>query len=262
MAPILLLTDFGHQDHYVGVLKGVILRLCPQAVVVDLSHSLPAYQWQAAQFLLQQAYPYFPPGAIYLVVVDPGVGSSRRPIGLRTPWGYGVGPDNGIFTPWFDQADTVVVLNNPRYWRSPTPSQTFHGRDIFAPVAAHLAAGVPLAELGEPLDLGTLVRWLPPSPVRLAQGWQGHIQYIDHFGNLVTNLPATLIPANCQPRVVLRGQGIPWGRCYSDVPVGAPIALIGSHGYVEIACHQGHAAQRFGVKMGDAVTLELTDTIF
>ncbi|MCS6782550.1 MAG: SAM-dependent chlorinase/fluorinase [Gloeomargarita sp. SKYBB_i_bin120] len=257
MAVVALLTDFGTQDHYVGVLKGVIFSLCPQAQVVDIGHGVPPYQELAAQFLLQQAYPYFPPGTIYLVVVDPGVGSARRPLALRTPWGYGVGPDNGIFTPWFDQAEQVVVLNRPRYWRTPTPSQTFHGRDIFAPVAAHLAVGVPLTELGESVDPATLVRESPPPPIATATGWRSTIQYIDHFGNLITTLPAAGLPRAGAFTVELAGRRIPWGRSYSDVPVGALVALVGSHGYVEIACRQGNAAQVCGAKIGDAVALVL-----
>ncbi|MCS7030888.1 MAG: SAM-dependent chlorinase/fluorinase [Gloeomargarita sp. SKYG116] len=258
MAVIALLTDFGAQDHYVGVLKGVILSIAPQAQIVDIGHGVPAYQWSAAQFLLQQAYPYFPPGTIYVAVVDPGVGGTRRPIALHTPWGYGVGPDNGLFTPWFPQADAVVALTHSRYWRTPSPSQTFHGRDIFAPAAAYLAAGVPLRELGEATDITTLAHWSPPPPQPTAHGWQGTIQYIDHFGNLITTLPANVISPDCRLQVALAGHVIPWGRCYSDVPVGTPVALIGSHGYVEVACHQGNAAQFFNAKIGDAVALVLS----
>jgi len=255
MPPIVLLTDFGEQDHYVGVVKGVILGIAPQAQMIDLSHDLPPYEWAAAQFLLTQATPYFPPGTIYVVIVDPGVGGTRRPIALKTPTGTYVAPDNGVLQPLFPQLQAVVELTNPTYWRTPQPSQTFHGRDIFAPVAAHLSRGIPLGQVGEPLDPTTLVTHPLLTPLATPTGWQAHIQYIDRFGNLISTIPANQVPLNVLPQVQWQDITIPWGTHYGAVPVGELVALVGSHGYVEIACHQGHAARLLGAKIGDELSL-------
>jgi len=253
VSPIVLLTDFGLQDHYVGVLKGVILSIQPQASLVDLSHAIPPYTVTAAQFVLSQALPYFPAGTIYVVVVDPGVGSARRPIALQTPAGFAVGPDNGVLQPLFPHMQAVVQLQNPAYWRSPTPSQTFHGRDIFAPVAAHLSRGVPLAALGPPLDPATLTTCPVAAPQRTPTGWRGHIQYIDQFGNLISTIPTDVLAPEGIRQVVCTGVTIPADTHYGAVPVGHLVAVPGSHGYVEIACHQGHAAQILGAKIGEVV---------
>ena len=257
MPPIVLLTDFGTQDHYVGVVKGVILSIQPQVPIVDLSHAVPPYEVAAAQFLLGQALPYFPAGTVYLVIVDPGVGSARRPIALRTPASVAVGPDNGVLQPLFPQLQEVVQLHNPTYWRTPSPSHTFHGRDIFAPVAAHICRGVPLAELGTPLDPATLVTQPLPSPLATPSGWRGHIQYIDHFGNLISTIPADHVPLDRIQGILCAGAIIPWGTHYGAVPVGHLVALPGSHGYVEIACHQGHAAKMLGARIGEVVEVQV-----
>ncbi len=255
MAPIVLLTDFGGQDHYVGVLKGVILSLHPQAQIVDLSHEIPAYQVTAVPFLLEQSLPYFPQGTIFLVIVDPGVGGTRRPIALQTSQGYAVGPDNGVFTPLLPHVTEAVVLDHRTYWRTRQPSQTFHGRDIFAPVAAHLSLGVPLSHLGGTIRPETLVRSAPSPCLPTPQGWQGIIQYCDHFGNLITTIPGDAIRARAIQQVQWGDAVIPWGQCYGDVPAGHLLALVGSHGYVEIACHQGSAARILGAKIGDQVNV-------
>lgn len=253
MPPIVLLTDFGGQDHYVGVVKGVILSIHPTAQMIDLSHDIPPYQVTAAQFLLEQSLPFFPVGTIYVVIVDPGVGGTRRPIALRTAQTYCIGPDNGVLTPVLSQITEAIVLDNPTYWRTPQPSQTFHGRDIFAPVAAHLSRGVPLGQLGEPLDPRTLVTWGLNPTVPTPIGWQGQIQYIDHFGNLISTIAASTMTAGVIRQVKLGETVIPGGRCYGDVPVGDCVALVGSHGYVEIACHHSSAARVLGAKIGDKV---------
>lgn len=255
MPPIVLLTDFGGQDHYVGVVKGVILGIAPQATIVDLSHCVPPYDLVAAQFLLTQSLPYFPAGTIYVVVIDPGVGGTRRPLALATQTACLVGPDNGVFTPLFPELQAVIELRNPAYWRTPQPSQTFHGRDIFAPVAAHRHQGVPLEQLGEPVAPSTLVATPLAPPIPTPTGWQGQIQYIDHFGNLITTIPAKAMIPGRRQQVQFRDQRIPGGECYGDVPVGECVALVGSHGYVEIACHQGNAAQVFGAKIGEEVVV-------
>ncbi|MEN9216848.1 MAG: SAM-dependent chlorinase/fluorinase, partial [Gloeomargarita sp. HHBFW_bins_162] len=192
---------------------------------------------------------------VYLVVVDPGVGSSRRPIALKTPQGYAVGPDNGVLTPFLPHVTAAVVLDNPTYWRTPQPSQTFHGRDIFAPVAAHLSLGIPLDAVGTPIPPATLAQHPLPPCTQTPTGWQGQIQYIDHFGNLISTIPAEVVHPQASPQVAVGERLIPWGRCYSDVPMGELVALVGSHGYVEISCHQGNAARILDAKIGDTLSL-------
>lgn len=262
---ITLLTDFGTQDVYVGVMKGVIAQICPTAQVIDLTHALPPQDVAAARFHLMNAYPYFPEGTIHVAVVDPGVGSTRRAIALQLSGGVLVAPDNGLVSGVLAQyPDTIQVgveLTNPDYWRSPTPSATFHGRDIFAPVAAHLAAGVSLEALGTPLSISSLVPLpLPPYETQglgSDQTLKGCIQAIDHFGNGVTTIPAQTLQGQSWV-MEIEGQRIPMGHTYGDRPPGDPLMLVGSHGWVEVAVNQGHAASQLGLRVGSPVTLRPT----
>ena len=256
MPLITLLTDFGDRDGYGGVMKGAIASICPAAQMIDLTHDISPQNIAAARFTLLNAYPYFPPGTIHLVVVDPGVGTARRAIALQTPSGYLVGPDNGIFSGVVESVGAIaaVTLTRPRYWRTPTPSATFHGRDIFAPVAAHLAAGVALAEVGEPCTLSSLVHLALPPVTRTADHVTGHIQHSDHFGNLITTIPAAI--AQQRPwQLQIGACVIPLGATYGDVPLGGAIALGGSHGWLEIAVNGGSAQARFRLAVGDPVQL-------
>ena len=155
---ITLLTDFGDRDIYVGVMKGAIAKINPQLKIIDLTHQIPPQNLLAARFALSNAYPYFPSGTVHIAVVDPGVGSSRRGVAVELKGGYVVCPDNGLCSGILDGAIAAVELNNSQYWRVSDPSYTFHGRDIFAPVGAHLANGVSLEELGREIDLASLVK--------------------------------------------------------------------------------------------------------
>lgn len=251
-----LLTDFGTQDTYVGALKGVLYSICPQLQVVDLSHDIPPQDVAAARFQLMQAVPYFPIGSLHLAVVDPGVGSDRRAIAIETAIGILIGPDNGIWSGVLAQfpAQRVVSLTNSAFWRSTQLSTTFHGRDLFAPVAAHLARGVPLLDVGEAIDPASLQlgHWIKPQ--RTASGWLGQIQAIDRFGNLITNLPADLWTAT--GGITWDNRWLPCLRTYCDVPIGSLLVLRGSHGFLEIAVNQGSAQQILVIKIGDAVRLE------
>lgn len=251
---ITLLTDFGLNDVYVGVMKGVIARINPSLTVVDLTHQIPPQNIQAAQFNLLNAYSYFPAGTVHVAVVDPGVGGARRSIALELADGFLVGPDNGIFTGLLAQRSVVqgVELTNTDYWRVPQPSNTFHGRDIFAAVAAHLASGVSLLNLGTPIDLASLVQ-LPlavctPTPA----GFSGHIQYIDRFGNAITNIPGDYVQGKAWS-VTIGKRTIPGCRTYSDVSPGQPLALVGSHGWVEIAINGGDAQFQLRLNWNGAV---------
>ncbi|MEM6436556.1 MAG: SAM-dependent chlorinase/fluorinase [Cyanobacteria bacterium P01_D01_bin.115] len=257
MAPLMtLLTDFGYQDGYVGVMKGVIAGICPAARLIDLTHSVPPQNLAAARFTLLNAYRYFPPDTVHLVVVDPGVGTARRAVALQIPQGYLVGPDNGVLSGVVDAVGAIaaVELTDPHYWQTAEPSTTFHGRDIFAPVAAHLAAGVSLEKLGTTISPASLTRIAIPQLDISDTQVIGHIQHVDHFGNLVTTIPAAV--AQRQDWVLQVGQvEMPLGKTYGDVEIGYAIALIGSHGWVEIAINSSSAQARFRLAIGDAVYL-------
>jgi S-adenosylmethionine hydrolase len=250
-APIVLLTDFGSQDSYVGVMKGVIATICPRVRCIDLTHAIPPQQVRVGRFCLQQAYGYFPPGSIFLCVVDPGVGSQRRAIAVDCGQAIYVGPDNGLGTAlWQQQAvHHCVALTNADYWWGGDVSRTFHGRDIFAPVAAHLANGIDIKQLGRPLDPASLVT-LPTSPLTVTpEQITGSIDYIDRFGNLISNIPAALLSANDQ--VIYHNQIFPLGQTYNDYPPGHVFALIGSHGFLEIVMNGGNAQAQLQAQIGD-----------
>jgi len=259
---ITLLSDFGYDDIYVGVMKGAIAQVNPALVVVDLTHAIPPQAILPARFALQSAFPYFPAGSVHVAVVDPGVGSDRRGIAVAVgqhptqPQGYLVGPDNGLFSGIWETWPILacVELNQPQYWRSPHPSQTFHGRDIFAPVGAHLASGVPLTQVGTPIPVSALVQNRLPPLIPTPTGLHGCIQAIDHFGNLVTTIPQTAVIGKSWA-VQLGTEVVPGQATYSDRPVGSVVALIGSHGWVELGINQGNAAHTLHLQIGDPVTL-------
>lgn len=249
-----LLSDFGLSDVYVGVMKGAIAHINPNISVIDLTHQIPPQNIAAARFCLMNAYTYFPNGSVHVAVVDPGVGSTRRAIALKFAQGYLVGPDNGIFSGVLaqSQATYAVELTNSQYWRTSTPSNTFHGRDIFAPVGAHLANGAKIAQLGKQIDVNTLVQ-LDIAPVRITpQAIHGCVQYIDSFGNLVTNISGNYVQGQSW-MAIANGLNIPACKTYSDVVAGGAIALVGSHGYVEIAIASGNAGKKLQLKLGDEI---------
>ncbi len=250
---ITLLTDFGTRDAYVASMKGVILGLNREAVLVDLAHDLPPQDVQAGALVLLGAAPHFPPGTIHLAVVDPGVGGPRRALAARCRGQFWVGPDNGLFHLIFSQEKelTIVSLENPQFFR-PRVSATFHGRDIFAPVAAHLSRGVDLAQLGPTIADPVALDF--PSPVFTPEVVRGEIIYADRFGNLVSNVRAEelrtwaaggFFGAQLGP-VKIKGLV----RTYGDVSPGEFLALEGSHGFIELACARDNAARRLGVGTG------------
>ncbi len=257
---ITLTTDFGYADGYVGALKGAILSIAPQAHIVDITHGIAPQAIAQAAFVLQQAVPYFPADTIHLAVIDPGVGSARRPLALRTSHATFVGPDNGLFTPFLTPAGTVQIvhLTQSQYWR-PQPSVTFHGRDIFAPVAAHLAAGVPLAEMGVGID--DPVRLVDTAPSRMAGGaLHGTVIHIDYFGNLITNLPAAWLGEK-QWTVEVHGEVVPAiSPHYAAVAPGRLVAYVGSSGTLEVAVRDGNAARELVAKRGDSVLARPADS--
>ena len=261
-APLITLTtDFGLVDSYVGVMKGVMAAIAveygygrPQ--FIDVTHGIAPQDVAAGRFHLGQAVPYFPQGTVHLGVVDPGVGGERRAIAVEFEGGFCVGPDNGLFSAVLERfpAQAAVELNRPKFWRVAEPSRTFHGRDIFAPVAAHLAGGVPLAMLGDGIDAADLVRLPIPVAVAEADGWRAGVQHVDHFGNVITTLGGDAVEG-VGWWVEVRGGRIAAVDAYGDREVGELVALVGSHGWVELAVNGGSAAERLGLSVGDEVVV-------
>ncbi len=256
---ITLTTDFGLQDYYVGALKGVILNIAPDVRFVDISHDIPAQDIMAGAWVVQNSAHLYPEHTMHLVVVDPGVGTERKPVALKIGGHFFVGPDNGIFSLLTENEHFEAVhLTNSDFWHSP-PSPTFHGRDIFAPVAAHLSCGVKLQELGEPLDKLKTLRWA--SPIADKDGLQGWIVHIDKFGNLVTNLSASVIDEVIGDKSVKLYVGntilTEIVETFGSVVAGEPAAYIGSSGMLEIAINKGNAQEMLGVKKGVQISLVL-----
>lgn len=253
---ISLLTDFGLVDGYVGIMHGVILSICPDAQIVDISHGIPAQNVRHAAYVLHISYPYFPKGTVHVIVVDPGVGSERRAIAVHTSGGYFVAPDNGVLSYVLarEQVLEAVELTNSRYWL-PQVSATFHGRDVFSPVGAHLLRGVPINELGRPVS--NLVTFPIPTAERQLDGrLRGHVLHIDRFGNIITNIRQEELPHDGNVAVRIRDRLIQGVRAtYAAVPEGEWVALIGSEGLLEIAVRNGNAAQQLGVQTGEDVTV-------
>ncbi len=264
LVPLLTLTtDFGLDDAYVAAMKGVILSVDPTIRTVDVSHGIGAQDVMGAAFVLREAAPHFPPGTVHLAVVDPGVGTARRPIAAAVGGQVVVGPDNGLFSLLLDggEPEAVVVLDRPEFWRTPEPSRTFHGRDIFAPVAAHLAAGRPLDEVGARTDGLQRLHWVQPRAD--AEGLQGWVAHIDRFGNAITNIPASLLVAHRagRPLKCYVGSAILGGlhATYAEVEVGEPVVLVGSTGRLEVAVRDGDAAALLSIDKGSAVNVVFGD---
>lgn len=256
---ITLTTDFGLQDYYVSAMKAVMLGIQPDVRLVDISHDIPPQDIMAGSWVLRNSAMLFPPGTVHTIVVDPGVGTERKPVALQIGEQFFVGPDNGIFSLLTEETDFQAVhLNNSDYWRKEV-SQTFHGRDIFAPVAAHLSAGVALEELGEPIDKLVTYRWA--SPIADKDGLQGWIIHIDRFGNLITNLSESLIGEVSDHKNVKIYVGNTIldeiVHTYGSVEDGEPAALIGSSGMLEIGINKGSAEQMLGVQKGAQISLVL-----
>lgn len=270
---ISLTTDFGTQDGYVGVMKGAMAGIAPGVPFIDISHKIPPQDVRSAAYVLWTMLPYFPEKSVHLVVVDPGVGTSRRPIAASTPWGLLVGPDNGVFSYVWHAAppELIVELAASEYQLGAT-SATFHGRDIFAPAAAYLAGGLPMHKLGG--EVKDPVR-LPLPLLDITDGaLHGEVIYIDHFGNVITSIgrlvwegdylhldaafgaaqPLMLRSFAVNVRVGDRDLG-PIRRTYGEVKPGDPLALIGSEGMLELAISHGHGGDALDINVGDAVSV-------
>jgi S-adenosylmethionine hydrolase len=259
MPVISLMTDFGIKDGNVGVMKGVIWNISPAAQISDLSHMVQPQNIHEAALILARSAPYFPEKSIHLVVVDPGVGTARRPMAARIGTQYYVGPDNGTVTMLLEKAEQAgwktefIHLNNPEYWL-PEVSFVFHGRDIFSPVAAHLSIGVPLKSLGTPFD--DPVRLELPKPEKIGSGWRGEVIHIDHFGNIASNILAENLgeALKDKTKITVRVAGAAIAglvNTFGEGAAGELVALMGSTGNLIVSVVNGSALERLDVKVGD-----------
>ncbi len=262
MSIITLLTDFGTEDEYVGLMKGVILSINPSAAIVDITHQIAPQDIVQAAFSVHASYLYFPEGSVHLIVVDPGVGMRRDLLILKMRKHLFVAPDNGVLTLLLGETDitALVRLTNSNFYLNPV-SRTFHGRDIIAPVGAHLSKGIDLRNMGEEVDPKYAVR-LEDLRARTLEngGIIGKIVAIDHFGNLISNIESQKLAAvdvgGRKKRITIKiGSHLICGlsETYGSVAPQAPLALIGSRGYLEIALNQGSAGQFFNARPGDTV---------
>jgi len=255
---VTLLTDFGTRDAFVGIMKGVMLSIDPALRFIDLTHDIPAQAVEIGALVLRSAVGYFPDGTVHLAVVDPGVGTARAPIAVRTDRALLVGPDNGLLAPAvaaLGGARAVHVIENAALARQPI-SRTFHGRDIFAPAAAHLAGGAAIASLGAPRP--ALTPLALPDAVIAGDAVRGVVVYVDRFGNLLTNIDRQAILAFRQLPLSVRVAEmitVPLCDTYGDVAPGELVALWSSWDTIEIAVRDGSAADRLGVDRGVAVTV-------
>jgi S-adenosylmethionine hydrolase len=259
---ITLLTDFGERDPYVGAMKGVILSICPQAKIIDLSHDIEKHNIYEGALFLYSIIKYFPKHTIHLVVIDPGVGSKRKSLILQTDSYFLVGPDNGVLSlaPINAKIQKVFEITNPTYFLQPI-SDTFHGRDIFAPVAAHLANNRAPEKFGPLIE--DWIRIEIPKPRVETSEIQGEIIHIDKFGNLITNIPKDIVqnrdglqPKYIQIKIRDRELEIPLCSSYTQVGIGEFLAIFGSTNFLEISKNQENAADALNVKVKEKVSVK------
>ncbi|MFH1993158.1 MAG: SAM-dependent chlorinase/fluorinase [Pseudomonadota bacterium] len=271
MSIITLLTDFGLKDAYVGLMKGVMLSINPSAVIIDLTHHVAPHDLTQAAFIINSSYRYFPAGTVHVIVVDPGVGSRRSIVVVRMMGHTFLAPDNGILTLLIDKADidAMVRVENSDYFLE-SVSQTFHGRDIFAPVGAHISLGIDLNVLGMPIaNKNGLVRMNIPKPYVSGQNeLVGSVISIDRFGNCITNIDSECLERFCRAgalkklQIVFRQSKIDGvSKNYESAGPQSPLAVIGSSGYLEIAVNCGSARRYFGIEKGDSVRLIISDQL-
>ncbi len=260
---ITLLTDFGVKDHYVASMKGVILSICPTATIVDISHEVPKYSVRTAAFLLKCVYKYFPRGTIHVAVVDPGVGTARRPIAVKSSNYIFVGPDNGVLmmAAQEDGVKGVYVIENPKVMRRYI-SHTFHGRDIFAPTAAYLACGFKIDDVGRRIE-----DFLVPSfsKAKMEEGAiDGEVVHIDDFGNIITNITAKDlkrlglgIEGKALVEIGGKRRSLRLVKSFGYARKGEIVLIIDSEDLLEISVNMGNASKRLNVKIGDRIRIEL-----
>ena len=254
---ITLTTDFGLADHYAGVMKGVILGICPRARIVDLSHEIPPYDVGQAGYVIEAAWRYFPRKTVHIVVVDPGVGSARRPILVEAGGQYFIGPDNGVLAPVYTAEKSKVRLISEQKYFLESVSRTFHGRDVFAPVAAHVAGGVPPARAGKLIE--DYFRPASQKPYQSGKHrWNGAVLRMDRFGNLITNFEVSAFP-DLERRdftmIIGPVETSVLVRSYTECGPGELFVIAGSSGYYEVSVNQGSAAGQIRCQVGAPVEL-------
>jgi S-adenosyl-L-methionine hydrolase (adenosine-forming) len=254
-----LTTDFGLSDHYVGVMKGVILSICPEAQIVDISHDVTPHEIEEGGYLIAQAWRYFPKKTVHVVVIDPGVGSSRRPLLMEAGGHYFVAPDNGVLSTIFSaEKHKIRLISNERYFLQPV-SRTFHGRDIFAPVAARIAKGLPASRVGKPIE--DYLKPISGKPQRSGKRtWVGKVLKIDRFGNIVTSFHVADFPYLERQNFTLSVGPVSTSvlsRNYTECSPGELFVIIGSGGYYEVSLSQGSASKHIRCGPGGPVELVL-----
>jgi S-adenosylmethionine hydrolase len=266
MPVVTIVSDFGLHDEYAGVIKGVILSICPSVSIVDITHQIEPQDIVQAAYLIPSFYRFFPQGSVHLIVVDPGVGSERDILAVSHGGHFFVAPDNGVLTLLVsrEKSDTIVRINNAGYFLKPV-STTFHGRDIFAPISAHIANGMALTDLGTKIECENIIH-LEDLSCRVSETGElfGRIIAIDRFGNLTTNIDSSSLRALChsesKERLQIRISAheiLGLSDCYSNAELNAPLALIGSRNYLEIAVNCGSAEKYFKAQKGDSVQVTI-----
>jgi S-adenosylmethionine hydrolase len=261
MPVITLLTDYGIKDSYVAEVKGAILKINPEATIVDISHDVGNYDVESGAFHFARAAPYFPDGTVHVGVVDPGVGSTRKPIIVKTSGAWFVGPDNGLMAPAAERLEVEAIweITNTDML-PPRVSDVFDGRDVFGPTGAHLSVGVPPDKLGT--EISGMIRLPAYTPMIDGDAVHAQVIHVDGFGNLVTNVTYETLEklgASGDKRLKVEARGrlldLPYARRFSAVPKGEPLLLVAGGGYLEISVNQGNAAEHLGLGKGDKVTL-------
>jgi S-adenosyl-L-methionine hydrolase (adenosine-forming) len=260
MPVITLLTDFGLRDGYVGVMKGVIWKICPEAQVADITHFIPPQNIRQGAVALLRTVKYFPLGTVHIAVVDPGVGTNRKPLAAEVDGHFYVGPDNGLFSLVFQEAAArgltcrFYSLDKPEFWL-PEISRVFHGRDIFAPAGAHIANGVPLEKMGTLMN--NPIRFTNTEPRQQGDGWAGEVVSIDNFGNIATSIGTKQLQGNSHILVKIAGETINGLiSTFEDRPAGELAAMIGTDNDLIVAVVRGSAVERLHVKPGDPVEVQ------
>ena len=262
MSVITILTDFGTDDEYVGLMKGAILSINPRAAIVDLTHQISRQDIVQAAFTIHSGYHFFPEGTVHLIVVDPGVGTERGLLALKMDNHFFIAPDNGVLTLLLaeQKVSSLNLIANPDYFRHPI-SQTFHGRDVIAPVGAHITNGLEVSELGPEIDPQKVICLDGLGARRTEKGdIKGEVVTIDHFGNMITNIKSEQLtdcfPAGSRQKIRIEiGPNVIHGLSdsYASGRLNSPLAIIGSRGYLEIAINKGNAAQCLNAQKGDHV---------
>jgi S-adenosyl-L-methionine hydrolase (adenosine-forming) len=257
---ITLTTDFGNRDGYAAIMKGVALSITPRLTCIDISHEIEPGDIRSAAWVIANAYKYFPDGTVHVIVVDPEVGTNRRAVVVATKRHTFVCPDNGVLTLVLKQLESYEAFSlTNKDLCLPAVSSTFHGRDIFAPAAAHIAGGRAAKVAGPPIDAASLVRFREAGVAVVGNQVEGSVVYIDHFGNLITNIPAEYAQSGCS--ALCAQQELPIGLTYGSVSLHQPLAYVGSHGYLEVGVNGGSAKTAFGARCGTEVTLRRGDWV-